>query len=167
MAGYRFSNRLSIEAGLFIEKKDYYTDAEHFDKSRLYINPNSKILSIDGVCYMYEIPVAIKYDISNTYRSGWFVTGGLSSYIMKKEDYSMLYYYNTSNTTAKHDYTYRNSGSAFFSQLRITGGYIYKLPSGFSLRAEPYLNIPVREAGYGKLRLVSGGVNVGIFKKLF
>jgi hypothetical protein len=166
-AGYRISNRFSIEAGFFIEKKDYYTSAKHFDKSRLYVNPNSTILSIDGVCYMYEIPLSIKYDISNTYRSVWFVTGGLSSYIMRKEDYSMLYRYTSSNTTAKHDYTYRNSGSALFSQLRITGGYIYKLPAGFSLRLEPYLNVPVREAGYGKLRLVSGGMNAGIFKQLF
>ena len=86
---------------------------------------------------------------------------------MKKEDYSMKYYYNSSGTTAKHDYTYRNSGSSLFSQLRITGGYVHKLPGGFSLRAEPYLNIPIRAAGYGKLRLVSGGINAGIFKQLF
>ncbi|RYY20769.1 MAG: hypothetical protein EOO04_19395, partial [Chitinophagaceae bacterium] len=101
VAGYRLSKRFSIETGFFIEMKDYYTSAKHFDRSRLYINPNSKILSIDGVCHMYEIPVAIKFDISNTYRSGWFVTGGLSSYFMKKEDYSMKYYYNSSGTTAK------------------------------------------------------------------
>ncbi len=166
-AGYRFLGRWSVEAGFFVERKKYLTSAEYFDKSRLYINPNSTILSIDGICAMYEIPVSIKYDIVNTYRSGWFVTGGFSSYIMKKEDYSMLYRYNTSNTTAKHDYTYRNSGSSFFSQLRVSGGYIYKLPANYSLRVEPYINAPVGRVGYGKLKLVSAGLNLGVYKDLF
>jgi hypothetical protein len=167
MVGYQLSSRLSVESGFFMEKKNYYTDPEYLEKGSVYVSPNSTILSVDGTCLMYEIPVSIKYDLRNTYRSGWFVTAGLASYIMQKESYSMLYRYNSSGNVVRHDYTYDRTATKLLSQLRVTGGYSYKLPAGFSLRVEPYLSIPVTGVGYGRLNLLSGGINGGIFKRLF
>ena len=167
IAGFQFSNKWSVEAGFFVERKFYYTDGKYFDKRRMNYNPNSKILSIEGVCKMFEIPLSVKYDIRNTFRSTWFVTGGLSSYIMKTEDYDMLYKSVSSGAIYPHSYTYKNSSKNFFSEVRLTGGYSYKIRSNFSLRIEPYLNIPVSGVGYGRLRLMSAGVNAGIFKRIF
>ena len=167
IAGYQFSNKWSVEAGFYVERKFYYTDGEYFDKRRMANNPNSKIVSVDGECKMFEIPVSVKYDIRNTFRSTWFVTGGLSSYIMKREDYDMLYKSGSSGATYPHSYTYKNSSENIFSEVRFTGGYSYKLRSNFSLRIEPYLNIPVSGVGFGRLRLMSAGVNAGIVKRIF
>ncbi|MET0300105.1 MAG: hypothetical protein ABW036_10100 [Flavitalea sp.] len=167
LAGYQFSKKWSIELGFFVDKKYYYTDAEYYDKSGINVNPNSKVLWVDGNCLMFEIPVSVKYDITNTYRSNWFVTAGLSSYFMKKEKYDMLYLYTSSGSTAVHDYEYKNSDKSYFSQLRLTGGYTYKLPRNFGLRIEPYFNLPVSGIGSGKLKLVSAGLNAGIVKRLF
>ncbi|MET0244080.1 MAG: hypothetical protein ABW174_11460, partial [Flavitalea sp.] len=120
-----------------------------------------------GNCLMYEIPISVKYDLRNTYRSNWFITAGFSSYFMKTEKYDMLYLYTSSGSTAVHDYEYKNSDKSYFSQLRLTGGYTYKLPRNFGLRIEPYFNLPVSGIGSGKLKLVSAGLNAGIVKRLF
>ncbi|HTF30442.1 MAG TPA: hypothetical protein VK625_16430, partial [Flavitalea sp.] len=167
IAGFQFSNKWSVEAGFFVERKFYYTDGEYFDKRRMANNPNSKILSVEGECKMFEIPVSVKYDIRNTFRSTWFVTGGLSSYIMKKEDYDMLYKSVSSGATYPHSYSYKNSSRNIFSEVRLTGGYSYRLRSNFSLRVEPYLNIPLSGVGFGRLRLMSAGLNAGIVKRIF
>jgi hypothetical protein len=115
---------------------------------------------------MFEIPVSLKYDITNTHKSNFFVTGGLSSYIMKQEDYKLVYGY-TSGSTSTHYYPYKNSSKNFFAEIRLTGGYAVKLPKQFSIRFEPYLNIPISGVGYGKLNLMSAGVNAGIFRRIF
>jgi hypothetical protein len=166
IAGYSFSKKWSVEVGFIVEKKSYYTDGEHFDKSGLHLGPNTTVVSVDGDCKMFEIPFSVKYDIRNTYKSNFFVTGGFSSYIMKKEDYEMVYQYG-SGSRATHYYPYENSSKNFFAELRITGGYAIKLPQQFSFRIEPYLNIPVAGVGYGKLHLMSAGLNAGVFKRIF
>jgi len=166
MAGYSFAKKWSVEVGFIVEKKYYYTDGQYFDKSKLNLNANTSVISVDGDCKMFEIPISIKYDITNSYKSNFFVTGGLSSYIMKQEDYTMVYGY-TSGSTSTHYYPYKNSSKNFFAEIRLTGGYAFKLPAQFSVRVEPYLNIPVAGVGYGKLNLMSAGINAGIFKRIF
>ncbi|MHA4845684.1 outer membrane beta-barrel protein [Flavitalea antarctica] len=166
LAGYTFSRKWSVEVGFIVEKKSYYTDGKYFDKSGLRLGPNTTVVSVDGDCKMFEIPFSVKYDITNTYKSNFFVTGGFSSYIMKKEEYEMVYQYG-SGSRGTHYYPYKNSSKNFFAELRLTGGYALKLPQHFSLRIEPYLNIPVTGVGYGKLHLMSAGLNAGIFKRIF
>jgi hypothetical protein len=166
MAGYSFARKWSVEVGFFVEKKYYYSDGKYFDKSGLNLGSNTTVVSVDGACKMFEIPFSVKYDISNTYKSNFFVTGGFSSYIMKKEEYEMVYQYG-SGSRGTHYYPYENSSKNFFAEIRLTGGYAIKLPQHFSLRIEPYLNIPVTGVGYGKLNLMSAGLNAGVFKRIF
>ncbi|HTE23330.1 hypothetical protein [Flavitalea sp.] len=167
LAGYSFAKKWSVELGFFVDKKYYYSDAKHFEKGKLPYRANATVLSVDGSCRMFEIPVSFKYDITNTYKSNFFVTGGLSSYIMKNEDYDILYLYNSSGSKALHPYSYKNSSTNLFSEIRITGGYSLKLPKSFSVRIEPYFNIPVSGVGHGDLNLMSGGINAGIFRRIF
>ena len=167
MAGYSISRRLSIETGFFVERKYYYTTGSYFDKSGTSINPGWTIVSVDGSCKMFEVPVSLKYNITNTFKSNFFVTGGFSSYFMKNEDYSILVRYGPGGPAASHNYPYKNGSVNLFSELRLTGGYAWKLPRQLTLRVEPYLNIPMTGVGTGKLNLTSGGVNAGILKSIF
>ncbi|OYZ48450.1 MAG: hypothetical protein B7Y15_12020, partial [Bacteroidetes bacterium 24-39-8] len=58
LLGYQFSKRFSIETGIHIEKKEYYTKGEHFDKSIL--PATGKILWIESENKLIEIPVSLK-----------------------------------------------------------------------------------------------------------
>ena len=167
LLGYRFHPRWSVEAGAFRDKKVYYSDGKYYNTSGIYLPPNTEITEVSGTCYMWEIPLNVKYDISTGARSSWFSTLRLSSYIMKKEDYEYLYYYGGSGYSVKHYKTYKNSSRNFFSAVQLTGGYSRKIGGIGHLRIEPYLKIPIAEMGYGKLPLMSAGVRVGMTRELF
>ncbi|HEY0355124.1 MAG TPA: hypothetical protein VGC29_02905, partial [Flavisolibacter sp.] len=81
LLGYRFHTRWSVEAGAFRDKKVYYSDGKYYNTSGIYLPPNTEITYVSGTCYMWEIPLNVKYDLSTGARSSWFSTLGLSSYI--------------------------------------------------------------------------------------
>lgn len=167
LIGYNFGKKWSVEAGVFTDKKFYYTEGKYFNTSKVYIPANSKITEVSGDCKMLEIPISVKYDFSSSKKSAWFATAGVSSYLMKKENYSFVYYYSTSGTQATYNKSYRNSSTNLFSVVQLSAGYTHTLGNTTAFRIEPYLKLPVSGIGFGKLPLISTGVNVGVIKKVF
>src|SRR4029078_3524934 len=102
------------------------------------------------------IPVKLSYNFATRNRSNWFAGAGLSSYLMKREDY--LYEYESNTGTYYHAYETKNENKHYFSVLNLSGGYSYQLSNTISLSAEPYLEVPLTGIGVGKVHLNSGGV---------
>ena len=167
LLGYRFNNEWSVEAGVFMDNKNYYTDGRYYNTSGIYLPPNTKITEVSGICRMLELPLSVKYNFSSSHKRSWFATAGVSSYIMKEEDYEYVYYYGNSGTSSTHYKSYKNSSKNFFSVLQVTGGYTHRIGKIGDLRIEPYLKVPVAQMGYGKLHLLSTGLHIGITRKLF
>ncbi len=86
IVGYRFNNNWSLESGLMWDSKKYYSSGEYYNPKEP-IPPDYHLHYLDGICDMFEIPLNVKYDFRSRQLSGFFVTAGLSSYIMKKESY--------------------------------------------------------------------------------
>jgi len=85
-------NGISIETGILYDKKNYYTKGKYFDKKSLgYYFQNVEIINADGNCSMWEIPLNIQYDFASAKKYNWFVTAGLSSYLMHNEYYNFTY----------------------------------------------------------------------------
>jgi hypothetical protein len=167
IVGYHINPRLSVEAGAFVDRKFYYTEGQYFNSAKLYMPPNSKITEVYGNCRMIEIPVAIKYDFIQKRKVTWFATAGISSYLMKKEDYAYEYYYGNSGTYATHRWIYDNSANNLFSVLNISAGYSRPLGRIADLRIEPYLRLPFRGLGYNSIKFSSAGVHVALVKDIF
>jgi hypothetical protein len=167
LAGYRLGSKLSVEAGLLSDRKYYYTDGKYFNTEHLYMPANSKITEVTGDCRMLEIPINLKYDLSSNARSSWFVSAGVSSYFMKREHYDYLYYYGTSGTQASYYKTYANSSKNLFSIIQISGGYTSRIGRSTAFRIEPYLKIPTAGIGFGKLPLLSTGMNIAVIRELW
>lgn len=162
--GYRINKRWNVEAGALWEKKLYYTKGEYFDKSKLgqYWN-NAEIYSVDGNCHMITIPVNIRYNFSTGKRNDWFITGGMSSYLMNKEYYDYTYeYYGDVHTKG---YTYKENSQAWMAAINLGVGYERRIGKSFQFRVEPYFRLPVSGMGKGNLSLNSGGIFIGIGKK--
>lgn len=167
LIGYNINKRWSAEASVFVDKKFYFTEGKHFNTAKVYLPANSKITQVSGYCKMIEIPISIKYNLKTSSKAAWFVTGGASSYLMKKEDYDYLYYYGTTGTQAVHHKSYLHSSNNLFSVLQLTTGYRYQFTPSAALRIEPYLKIPLSGIGIGNMKLVSAGINIGFTKTLF
>ena len=158
--GYRFNKRLALETGLLWDKKYYYSTGQYFNKSKTTIPANVNIIDVDGNCNMFEIPLALRYDFVSRDNHGYFVKAGLSSYLMKKENYSYLA--ETYGMQYQHDATYLNSTNNIFSILQLSGGYEHTLGGNTKIRIEPYLKIPIQGIGIGSMPISSAGFYIGI-----
>jgi hypothetical protein len=165
IAGYQFHKKWMVEAGAFWSKKSYYSDAEYFNTSKVYIPANTKLKTVEGDCHMIEVPIDIRYNFNSTDRRTWFSTLGLSSYIMKKEDYDYTY----EGQTSSYDYykTYKNATTNLVSVAYFSMGVQQKIGNTISLRVEPYLKMPLKGLGIGSLPITSAGLNVGFTKRIF
>jgi hypothetical protein len=160
LAGYRFNQRFSLETGLLWDRKYYYTKGEYFDKSNTSIPPGEYVKNLNGYCNMFEIPIALRYDFSSNNNHGFFAKAGLSSYLMKKENYDI----NGVNNGMQVSYpaTYYNSTNNFLSIFQLSAGYEHALDGKTKIRIEPYLKIPLRGVGIGNMPISSAGFYIGI-----
>ncbi len=167
IAGYKFNTRLSLEAGVLSSKKNYYSDGKYLDQSKIYLPPNSKITSVLGICRMLEIPVVLQYHFPSVKKASWFASAGVSSFIMKQEDYDYTYLYLSSGNSTVYSYSYKNVSRDWLAVLQLSGGYRFPVQSLFQARLEPYLQLPIKGAGFGKLPLSSAGLRIAITRTIF
>ena len=152
-ASYSFSERFGIRTGFFAGYKIYTADSADYHPPYTINN----LQKIDANCFVYEIPVTLVYNFAASKKHNWFVSGGVSSYIMKKETYE--YYYKTPlGQPQYYSHTYKNKNSHLFSVINISGGYQHNFTDCFSIMAEPYVKIPAKGIGVGKVKLNSTGV---------
>ena len=163
LAGYQF-NKLSIESGLFFDKKNYYTTGEYFDKSKIPGFSNGDLHYANGYCKMFEIPLNVKYDFSTKKKHTWFATAGLSSYLMSKEYYH--YAYSISGQEHNDSYPYYHTTKDWFSVFNVSVGYQLQTGAKTNLRIEPYYKTTLKGVGTGNLHIISAGVNIGIARKI-
>jgi hypothetical protein len=159
LAGYRLSKKFSIETGLLWDKKYYYSIGEYFDKSHTNIPANTKISSVSGNCNMFEIPINLRYDFVTKNNHGFFVKAGISSYLMKRENYSII---SLQWPSYPYDSTYKNSINNIFSVLQLSGGYEHSIGAKTNIWIEPYLKIPLQGIGIGNMPISSAGFYIGI-----
>lgn len=149
-------NRLTLKVGVFSANKIYWAGPDDYKLS--YTPPASlKFVGADANCRVIEIPVKLSYDFAVKNRSNWFAGAGLSSYIMKREDYLYEFKTNTSSSYY-HSYETKNENKHYFSILNLSAGYSYQLSNTISISAEPYLEVPLTGIGAGKVHLNSGGI---------
>lgn len=164
LAGYRFGKNLSVETGVLYERKYYYSTGQYFDKTKTPWPQDMDVLNVDGWCNMYEIPVNVRFTFATGKKSSWYVNGGMSSYIMKRQKYDYTYeYYGQPET---RNWTYKKTMADWFSIIHLGVGY--ERPAGVLgiLRVEPYVKIPARGVGIGDLPVTSVGVNIGLTRPL-
>jgi hypothetical protein len=110
---------------------------------------------------MFEVPVTLRYDFSLSKNNRFFAKAGLSSYMMRKQNYS---YTGESNGmqytwTAQPNYTAMNY---LFSTIHLSGGYEFSISGKTKVQIEPYMKIPLQGIGVGKMLISSAGIYFGI-----
>ena len=153
---YRFNNRLSIQAGVMRSLKLYNALPSQYEWTGYY-NPPSPIIDIDATCKMLDIPLNIRYDLSQKANSRWFVSTGLTTYIMLKEKYRYNYE-NPSDPNIKRIGWEGKTGAYPFGVLNLSAGYERQIFRRLTFQAEPFFKTPLGKVGYGKVRLATAGV---------
>lgn len=166
LLSYPISKRISISSGFAVSNKIYSADSNSYKNPS---TPNSHYLitGIDAKCLVYEIPINIQYLLKDNKNSSWVGIAGLSSYLMKKENYD--YYYLYYGNPKKLTYEVNNENNHYFSILNLAIAYRKKINNQFSYQIMPFSKIPLAGVGKGKVNLYTLGlaatINYSIGKK--
>ena len=167
LLGYNINRKWAIESGLYLDRKKYYTDGEYFSTKNIYMQPNVKISTVDGICNMWEIPLNVRYNLSQGEKTKWFATAGFSTYLMTKENYD----YQLESTSGGNSWPlhkqYTTARNYLFSVVNLSVGYEQKIGNVGNLRIEPYLRLPTAGIGTGSLPIMSAGLNIGITRRIW
>lgn len=162
--GYAFNKRWSIESGLFWDTKRVYDNGSYFNPPGYTPTNGVTITAVNGKSSLYELPVNVKYTVISG-RHNLFVTTGISSYLMRTENYD--YEYTQNNQPGGHNYlSYTKETKNWFSVANFSIGYTHKIGSNGSFRIEPYLKLPLKDLGTANMPIMSTGLNIGFTKPL-
>jgi Outer membrane protein beta-barrel domain len=154
---YSFTDRFTLGTGFYVAKKIYSVDEDDYHIQSGSTGNYAYLQSVNANCKVYEIPVTLSYNFGKVKNHNWFASAGLSSYFMKKESYVYFYKYPSGNTENR-SWTITNRNKHYFSVLDMSAGYEYSINKRFSIRAEPYVKLPLSGIGLGKIKLNSAGV---------
>jgi hypothetical protein len=163
--GYSINRRWSIETGVYADRKHYYTDGEYFSTKNIYMQPNWKLVNANGVCYMWEIPLNVRYNFNPGAKTAWFATAGSSTYLMSEQKY--VYGWKSGSYQWDSNADIKKSSQYPFSIINLSVGFEQRLGKVGSLRLEPFVRLPLTGVGTGKLPIMSAGVNIGITRQLW
>jgi hypothetical protein len=167
---YRLASRWSVQAGLIQSTKVYKAlTSEYAVPTGWWKAPMKTPESVDGRCTMFDIPINIRYDVVIKPRldgrlpTRWFASGGVTSYIMKNEEYYYNYPPHTYNQPTKYDVS---TGGYGFSNLNLSVGYERSISRRLSWQVEPFMKVPLKGVGNFKVRLLSTGTFFSLRYKL-
>ena len=154
--GYNFTKRLSLQTAFIYTTKNYKMNGSEYNPPKGYWTDYIKLETVSGECNMWDIPINLRYNIAPRKKSNFFVSSGLSSYLMQEEDYNFFYYYNGNpvNRYRSMDTTRRH----WMSVLNISVGYERQIGKSFSWQVEPFFKQPLTGVGFGSMKLNSTGI---------
>jgi hypothetical protein len=157
MIGYHFNNNWSIHTGGLYTRKKYKMAGSDFKAPAGSWVANYKLETVDGFCDMWEVPLTVRYTFDTKTKTKAFVSSGLSSYLMTRENYNYFYYYN--GLPVRRNANYPNGKTHLFSILKLSAGWLRETGKNSSFIVEPFANIPLNGLGFGSVKLSSFGVN--------
>ncbi|MBD8487136.1 hypothetical protein IFO69_00110 [Echinicola sp. CAU 1574] len=153
---YFFHPRWSINIGGLYAFKTY-------EGKEGYLSPGygSSPTGVKGDCYVLDIPLNVRFYAIRGDLDSWYISSGLSSYLMLREKYELEYAGN-GGYPSYSDLDIKNQNQHYFKIANISMGYERVLSEKLSLQVEPYFKVPLTGVGEGQVNLKSAGVWIGL-----
>ena len=155
---YYLSRRVSIIGGVMYSKKMYYCNGYDYTAPPSYSSWGNTFVptTVYANCHVLDIPLAVRYKYLTTKTWNLYITSGVSSYIMLKENYNFEYSVKTPGSLQSEQVV--NKNRYLFNIYNISLGIEKYIKPNWSVQVEPYAKIPMIGIGEGKIKLVSTGV---------
>ena len=160
---YHFKNAFSVSTGAVSSYKKYTSEGSEYQPPSGYWRSKTNGIvpkTIDGSCYVLEIPVMLQYKIGAIGKSELMIASGVSSYLIFSESYQ--YRFEQPNPGAKNDWTSNKNSGFLFNVVNFSIGYEYNVRPQFSIGLEPYMKVPVKDIGWPKVRLFCTGATLAL-----
>lgn len=153
-AEYRVTDHISVSLGAIQTLVRYSAGDNEYNAPVYWLSGNSPE-EVLAECLLIDIPLTVKLNILNYRRSRFYGTVSASSYIMQREDYRFKY--GNESAGQLENWSGRTGTAHLFSNAGISIGYELDVNQKWSLRAEPFIKLPMREVGWGNVKLYSMG----------
>lgn len=160
LAELSFSDRLSVRGGAIFSNVRYKAGQNDYRAPENW-NYGVSPEQTSALCLILDIPVTLKATMIQLEGSNFYVTGGVSTYVMLSEEYEFDYGANASPYLTS-EWQGKTGDRFWASNLSFSIGYEMELSDRIALRAEPHLYVPVREVGWGNVKLYSMGTSVSL-----
>ena len=114
-----------------------------------------------GDCWMLDIPLNIRYYIINRDLGRWYISTGISSYMMLREKYKLTYK-TYSGYQYEREVDVKDNNRHYLGIMNFSMGYERLLSDKIAIQVEPYLKLPFSGIGEGRINLKSSGVLIGL-----
>ncbi len=151
---YAVKPRWYVQTGVVRSEKIYSARAGAYALNK-YVTAINTPYSVDGTCSMVEIPLGVRYDFKQGIRGRIYGGVGVSSYYVQKEKY--IYNYKEYVHGQAPGWKGK-SGWFWLSHTTASLGYEHRISNKLSILAEPYILIPLKGVGYGKVNLVTSSI---------
>ncbi len=160
---YRLTENLSVSGGVIQSDVRYTAQGGEYNPNQGYGNyGNSGILPDETFarCLILDIPINLKYNFLNFEHSRLYASTGIASYIMLNEEYDFRYDQNGDGLP--QSWNERTGTGHLMSNVGFSIGLEYDIHPRWSLRAEPYVRVPLKGVGEGNVKLYSIGSFVSL-----
>lgn len=154
---YRLARRWHLSTAFLYTVKRY--GAAGTDYTVPYTLPHGWVIDdVRAVCRIIDIPLNLRYDFWQRPRYQLFASAGLSSLLMKREQYTYDYAPVYGRPVPSYAFEVDNGSRHLLKVLNLSVGYERLLGPRWSVQAEPFVKLPLAGVGYGAVRLRSAGV---------
>ena len=156
---YQLAPRWHLNASYLLTLKRYVARGTDYNLPAGYVLPHNWVISdVDAVCRIVDIPVNLRYDVLRKQRYQLFASAGLSSLLMRREQYTYGYEPVAGQPVAPYSWELDNGSNHILKILNLSAGYERAVGPRWTVQAEPYLKLPLGGVGFGAVRLMSVGV---------
>jgi len=165
---YQLLGSLSVNSGIIFSKKYYQADQNDFHAPRNVPDSDANIKFVEGSTNVIDIPINLRFNYFTDGKSKFFVNGGFSSYIIQSESLNYYCQFNNNVTAIQSQRWVRPAPSPspkknyLFSIVNFSAGFETSIDKNFSFQFEPYMKLPVKGIGIGKVDLSSYGISLSL-----
>ncbi|WP_257670406.1 PorT family protein [Parapedobacter tibetensis] len=157
-AAYQLSNRIGISGGILYAKKRYQADFDSYRPDGGWPAYTYRPDLVDADCRVLDIPINMTYTLKRHGNATWFLSGGVSSYIMLNETYDFISSGNGYPYSRR--YEVNNENQHIFGIANIAVGYQHKFTNALGITVQPFVKVPLNNIGQGNIKLYSTGVSI-------
>lgn len=161
-ADYQLIDKWHIHTGFLLSHKNYTAAQEDYHVPYDYYRMNNMhdVYFVKGTINLFEIPLSLRYDFSVAGNTVFFVSGGLSSYLLTHENCN--YYFDLFGRTVCQEFKYDGHQNTLLSTVDLSMGVETGLSNSMSLLIVPYMKIPTSGIGFGNIEMNSVGVEFAL-----
>ena len=153
---YNLSKDWALSIGAIHSKVQYTARGNDYSPPQGYWSYGTIPDETIAQCFIIDIPISLKYNLAYFEHSRIYAGGGISSYIMLNEEYQFKY--GGYNGSGQPDRWQERTGTRhWMSNAMVSLGFEQDISKDLSVRVEPFIKIPMREVGWGNVKLYSMG----------